>query len=223
MSLALAVFDLDGTLKQARDPYVFLHRSLGTWAAAEAFLEQGVSGQLAYDDWLRLDASLWRGISRAAMEAAFRRNPYLPGARETVRALQQAGVRVAVISTGLNVHAEQVQAELGLDRVVANELLFESGCATGQAIAHVSEGGKAQVLARLQLEFGVASHDCLVVGDGASDAAMFPLARLGVAVNPVSEQVRQAAGLVLDAPNLRPLLPQLRKVLPGWIPTSSRS
>jgi len=35
--LRLAIFDLDGTLKEARDPYVYLHSRLGTLAASEAF------------------------------------------------------------------------------------------------------------------------------------------------------------------------------------------
>ena len=218
MSLRLAIFDLDGTLKQARDPYVYLHQRLGTWEVAQAFFAQGVSGQLPYSEWLRLDASLWKGVSRAAMEAIFRDNPYLPGAQETVHTLRQAGVRVAVVSTGLNVHAELVQAELGLNWIIANELLFEDGLATGAARERVPEGGKGQIVEQLQAELGVPPADCLAVGDGTSDAAMFARVRIGVAVNPSSDQVRSAAGLVLDSLDLRPLLSKLRETVPGWLP-----
>jgi len=218
MSLRLAIFDLDGTLKQARDPYVYLHQRLGTWEVAQAFFDQGVSGQLPYSEWLRLDASLWKGVSRAAMEAIFRDNPYLPGARETVCTLRQAGVRVAVISTGLDVHAQLVQAELGLDWIIANELLFEDGYATGAARERVPEGGKGLIVEQLQAELGVPPADCLAVGDSTSDVAMFARARIGVAVNPSSDQVRSAAGLVLDALDLWPLLPKLTEAVPGWLP-----
>jgi phosphoserine phosphatase len=218
MSLRLAVFDLDGTLKQARDPYVYLHRRLGTWEASQGFLEKGLSGELDYDEWLRLDVALWKGVSRAEMEVHFRDNPYLPGARETIRALKEAGVPVAVISTGVQVQAEQVQADLGLDRIFANEVLFEDGRATGAARACVPERGKGQIVARLQAEFGVEPGDCLAVGDGTSDMDMFSLVRVGVAVNPLSDKVRLAAHLVLEAPDLRPLLPRLDAMFPGWIP-----
>ena len=68
MALRLAIFDLDGTLKQVRAPYVFLHKRLGTWEAAQAFSAKGMAGELSYDDWLRFDASLWKGVSRATME-----------------------------------------------------------------------------------------------------------------------------------------------------------
>jgi phosphoserine phosphatase len=219
MVLRLAIFDLDGTLKRARDPYVYLHQCLGTWEASQAFFSKGLAGELDYDEWLRLDAALWKGVSRATMEALFREDPYLPGAQESVRALKRAGVRVAVVSTGLSLHAEQVQADLGLDYVLANEIFFENGQATGEAQAHVPEGGKGQIVARLQADFGVKPGECLAVGDSSSDAGMFAHVRLGVAVNPSSERVRAAAGLVIEAPDLRPLLPRLNEILPEWIPT----
>ena len=218
MSLRLAIFDLDGTLKQARDPYIYLHQRLGTWEVAQAFTVQGLSGRLPYGEWLRLDASLWRGTSRTAMEAAFHDNPYLPGARETVCALKQAGVRVAVVSTGLSVHAELVRSELGLDWIIANELLFQDGHATGAARERVPEGGKGPIVEQLQAEFAVPPADCLAVGDSASDVDMFARCRVGVAVNPSSAQVRSAAALVLDAPDLWPLLPRLREIIPAWLP-----
>jgi phosphoserine phosphatase len=44
MVLRLAIFDLDGTLKQARDPYVYLHQGLGTWEACRPFTAQGLAG-----------------------------------------------------------------------------------------------------------------------------------------------------------------------------------
>ena len=219
MSLRLAIFDLDGTLKQTRDPYVYLHQALGTWEASLAFHEQGLSGEIDYDEWLRRDAALWKGIAQDRMEAVFRSNGYLPGAQETVTALQRAGVKVALVSTGLLVHAQQVQAELNLDRIVANEIFFEGGCATGLARTHIREGGKGPVVEKLQAEFGVQPEECLAVGDSLSDVAMFGRARVGVAINPSSDQVRNSAHLVLEEPDMRPLLTKLHQFAPGWVPT----
>lgn len=217
MSLRLAIFDLDGTLKQAQDPYIYLHKKLGTWEAAQAFTGKGLGGQLDYEEWLRLDAWLWKGIERVTMEAAFQKNPYLPGAQETVQTLKRAGVYIAVVSTGLLLQAEQAQADLDLDRIIANELLFEHGIATGEARCHVREGTKGPIVAQLQAEFGAEPADCLIVGDGASDVDMFAYAHLGVAVNPSSEHVRLAADLVLETPDLRPLIRRVEEIVPGWL------
>lgn len=217
--LRLAIFDLDGTLKRARDPYVYLHKRLGTWEASQAFFQQGLSGALAYEDWLRLDAELWKGVSRSTLEEMFRENPYLPGARETVVELKRRGVRVALVSTGLLLHAQQVGAELGVDRIVANEIFFEDGRVSGKVQVHVPEGGKAQILRRLQAEFGVHAGECLAAGDGTSDAAMFSLVRLGIAVDPATDLVRQAASLVLEEPDLQPLITLVQEAFPAWMPS----
>jgi phosphoserine phosphatase len=218
MPLRLAIFDLDGTLKQAPDPYVYLHGRLGTWEAAQAITAKGLAGDLAYEEWLRLDAALWKGISRSMIEAALRENPYLPGAQDTIQALKQAGVWVAVVSTGLSLQAEQVQADLAVDSIFANEILFHEGRATGEARCLVPEGGKGPILDRLQAELRVGPTECMAVGDGDSDVDMFARVRVGVAVGPTSEAVRAAATLVLPSRDLRPLLPRLRALLPGWVP-----
>lgn len=217
--LRLAILDLDGTLKRAPDPYVYLHEKLGTLDASQLFFQQGVSGQVDYEDWLRLDAGLWKGVSRRAIEAHFRENPYLPGAREMVAELQHTGVQIAILSTGLLVHAEQAGKELGINRVVANEILFEKGLVSGEVRVHVPEGGKGEAARRLQAEFGVHRDECLAVGDGISDADVFPLVRLGVAVNPSSDRLRQVAGMVLEKPDLRSLIAQVCEVYPAWIPS----
>ena len=218
MPLRLAVFDLDGTLKRARDPYVYLHKKLGTWEAAQAFTREGLTGNLDYEAWLRLDASLWKGVERTEVESIFRQNPYLPGAKETVARLKRAGIQVAIVSTGLRTHAEQVQADLDIDSIVANEILFEDGRVSGEALAHVPEGGKGLVVARLQAKLGVAADECMAVGDGDSDKDMFDQVRIGIAVNPSSERVRAAASLILEEPNLNPLLTELERFAPGWCP-----
>jgi phosphoserine phosphatase len=221
MPLRLAIFDLDGTLKEARDPYVYLHERLGTLEASHAFFARGMAGEIPYEEWLRLDVGLWKGVPRARLEELLRANPYLPGVRELVAALRRAGVRVAIISTGLNVHAQLVADELGVDRVVANELYFEDGCCTGQARAWVPIGSKGLIVQQLQAELDVRPDECLAAGDTTSDVDMFGKVRLGVAVNPASDAVRRAAGLVLEDPDLRPFLARLAEVWPDWTPTSN--
>lgn len=74
------------------------------------------------------------------------------------------------------------------------------------------ERGKGPIVTQLQAELGIGP------GDSSSDADMFTHVQIGVAVNPSSEQVRAAAHLLLQEPDLRPLLPRLRAMVPGWLP-----
>jgi len=207
--LRLAIFDLDGTLKEARDPYVYLHSRLGTLAASDAFFADGFAGKISYAEWLRLDAALWKGTPVATLQALFRENRYLPGAEETVRALKRQGVRLALVSTGIQIHAEMVAQELGFDRVFCNYVYATDGILNGETRVGVPEGGKGAIVDALLAEFGVAPSEALAVGDTRSDADMFRRVGVSVAVCPNHEAARQAASLVLEQPDLTPIVPWL--------------
>lgn len=225
--LRLAAFDLDGTLKQARDPYVYIHRRLGTLEASEAYFEAGISGAIPYEEWLRLDVSLWVGTPRATLERLLRENPYLPGAQETVAALKAAGVRVVIISTGPLLHAEMVAEELSIGPVVGNELFFdgdpERPVISGRVRAHLALHEKGLALERMQAQFGISPAECLAVGDTFTDVPMFERAAVGIAVCPNKPEVAAAADIVLPEADLRPLLPRLHEYAPHLWPGLSQS
>jgi phosphoserine phosphatase len=220
--LKLAVFDLDGTLKAERDPYVYLHRKLGTLEAAEAFTAKGISGELPYEEWLRLDTGLWTGQPRRLLEQHLRDNPYVPGARETVAALRNRGVTVAIISSGLLLHAEMVAEELAIGPVLGNEIGFDgegdSAVVNGHTTVHVPYGSKQAVLGRVQADLGVTPAETLAVGDTRSDLGLFSLAAVAVAVQPDHPSVASAAHIVLPDADLRPLLGRLGQVAPHLWP-----
>ena len=206
MRFKLALFDLDGTLKRERDPYVYLHKKLGTWDQTHSFFQLGMEGKISYADWLRLDAELWAGQPVERVLSLLRANPYVPGAPEVLRTLKRAGVIVALISTGLTLHTDLVQAEFGLDHAFANEVLVADGRLTGESVERVPEGGKGLIADRLMADLAVDPAAMLAVGDSTSDIALFERAGLSVAVNPSSQAVRAAADIVLEEPDLRPLL-----------------
>ena len=215
--LKLAVFDLDGTLKQAPDPYVYLHERLGTLEAAEVFTARGLSGEIPYDEWLRLDTGLWTGTPRSVLVRHLHDNPYLPGARETVAALKAAGVIVAIISSGLLLHAQMVAEELGIGPVIGNELFFDGEddpLVTGQVRTHCPYGAKRPILEQMQAQLRVTPAETLAVGDTRSDLGLFELAAVKVAVNPNHPHVAVAADIVLPDGDLRPLLDRLHGVAP---------
>jgi phosphoserine phosphatase len=215
--LKLAVFDLDGTLKQAPDPYVYLHERLGTMEAAEVFTARGLSGEIPYDEWLRLDTGLWTGTPRSVLVRHLHENPYLPGARETVAALKAGGVIVAIISSGLLLHAQMVAEELGIGPVIGNELFFDGEVdplVTGQVRTHCPYSAKRPVLEQLQAQLRITPAETLAVGDTRSDLGLFDLAAVKVAVNPNHPDVAVAADIVLPDGDLRPLLSRLHAAAP---------
>jgi phosphoserine phosphatase len=209
--LRLAVFDLDGTLKEAPSPWMYLHHALGTEHEAEKYRQQFHAGQITYLDWARLDSALWRGVELARVEAIFRDSAYRPGVHELFQFLQRHGVLTAIISTGLGLQARQVAAELGVWRTIANELIVQDGRLVGQTMVNVEEHTKGQLMTQLRAEAGARIEECLAVGDGPADVDLFAGAGLAIAVCPRNERVRQAAHMVIEDGDLSRIISVLQE------------
>jgi len=194
--LRLAVFDLDGTLKQAPSPWQYLHERLGLWDQGLVHKRWFQAGRIDAAQSARLDAALRAGIERATLEELFRRDPYRPGAREVVAFLRERGVPRAIISSGLAIQAELVAQELGIDRVRAIELVVRDGRLTDKVVLNVTEDSKEDSMRAVRAEFGAFPQECLALGDGSADVDLFAQAGLSVAVCPLSERVRAAANVV---------------------------
>lgn len=216
MALKLVFFDLDGTLKLCPDPYQHIHEHLGLPEVARDFAAMFERSEIDSDEWIRRDVALWRGQNRSEMLDLVRQIPYTPGARETVRRLKTRGIRIAVVSTGLQIHADTVKAELGLDHAVANQIVFDGDAATGEVVIQVHEEDKASVVSDIMEIEGVSPHECLAVGDGEADIGMFETCRVGIAIRPASDEVRRAADSVLEDGHLGNLIPAARALVPEW-------
>ncbi|NLE76912.1 MAG: HAD-IB family phosphatase [Chloroflexi bacterium] len=216
--LRWAVLDLDGTLKVERDPYMFLHRRLGTAAEAEVLLQDGLSGRIPYRQWLEQDVALWRDQPLSRLRALLQEDPYRPGAAALVRELRRRRLELAIVSSGPSIHAELVAEELGVPRVVANEVLVRDGLVTGEVGRCVPLHGKGLVVQGLLEAWGADPAQTLALGDSESDIAVFGLVGLAVAVCPQSPKVVQAADLSWDGQGLQPLLQALRDLDPALFP-----
>ncbi len=150
--------------------------------------------------------------SRAAVDALARLylETIVPGARETVRALLDAGVRVRVISGGLRPAIIAVARELGIadDDVAAVDVYFSAdGAYAGYDVASplARSGGKRVVVEEWLPEL---PRPILMVGDGATDLEVQGLvdrfvAFAGVVARPA---VIEAADEVIRENSLLPVV-----------------
>ena len=216
VALRAVFFDLDGTLKPCRDPYHHIHYQLGFGEKTEQFARMFRQGEIDSDEWIRHDVALWQGVSRRHLVDYLREIPYTRGAVELVRTLRSTGAITAVVSTGLQLHAELVQADLDLNYALANEVVFEAGIATGEVVIHVHEADKKSIVQRIIATEGLCPDECMAVGDGESDIGMFESCRIGVAFRPTCNRVRQAADLVIEEACLANVLPAVCELVPDW-------
>lgn len=216
--LKLAVFDLDGTLKQVPSPYSYVHHALGVHEEAARILARYRSGELSYVQWGEEEIALWRGLEVTRLVEIVSEIPYWPGAQEFVGRLKAAGVCVALVSAGFDVHVRRCAEELGVDHAYYNQLVIDDGRLTGGFMAGVNSHNKGDLVRELQGRFGATRAETLVAGDIDQDTTMFPEAALSIAVAPADPSVGEAADLLLADGDWRPIWERIEAVRPGWLP-----
>jgi phosphoserine phosphatase len=203
----LVLLDMDGT--------VLMGRSLS--ALAHAFgLEEKLRQLDAEKERLGLSerevaariAQLFSGRPLRELKRIVDFIPFTPGAVWWVKRLRQAGAQVALVSDSWRPLVGRVARRLGVDLVWANDLETELGLVTGRILPppcpkRLPEGCrkhavcKLYALESLSQRLGIPREHTLAVGDGTVDVCMLREAGLGVALNPKSPEVAQAADLVV--------------------------
>jgi phosphoserine phosphatase len=134
----------------------------------------------------------------------------MPGAVETFAILKRVCLKTALISAGVSVLAERLNAVLELDYVYANKLLTDrQGLLTGEGEGTVGLLNKLDVLKKLAAVENVSLQECIVVGDSLYDVPMFKEAGLSIAFNADDHSVEEAADVVVKRKDLREILPYL--------------
>lgn len=207
--LRLVVFDVDGTLMKVASSWQFLHERLGTWDRGKQYAEQFFGGAITYDDWARLDASLWRGLKLEKVRQIVDSIPYAYGAREVITTLKRNGFKVVLLSAGLSLVTERIAREIGVDDSLANELKIENGLLTGEVKVNVSVDNKDKALLRMLKKFNLGIDECAAVGDDETLIPLFERVGFSIAFNPRSWVVEKQADVVVKSGDLRRVLPFL--------------
>jgi len=209
--LKLAIFDIDGTLRRVRDPWIHLHNHLGVADLAKDFPARWQKGEISYDEWAELDAALWRGYSRENIVEALELNPFRAGARELVDWFNSRSIPCVGISSGLSVFNDVTAAELKIKEIISNELHFEGDICNGKIAIHVNEENKGRVMDEVLQRYRITEEQVVAFGDGTADIPLLAKAGLGVAICPSSEMVIFSAGHVVGDEPIDRVLPIVEK------------
>jgi phosphoserine phosphatase len=207
--LRLVVFDVDGTLIRVESSWQHLHEQLGTWDRGRKYAERFFRGFITYEDWARLDASLWRGLPLERVQRIVNDIPYTDGARDAITTLRRRGLVVVLLSAGLSIVTDRIRGEIGVDDSLANELVVKDGFLTGEVKVNVSFRSKDEALHRILERFDVTPDECAAVGDDETLIPLFEKVGLGIAFNPRKKVVERRADVVVKGNDLRQVLPHL--------------
>ena len=192
-SLRLAIFDIDGTLRRVRDPWIHLHHHLGVAEQTKDLPARWQRGEITYEQWAQLDASFWRGSTRDTIVAALGTNPFRDGARELIDGFTLRAIPCVGISSGLSIFNEITAAELGIKEVISNELQFDGDICNGEISIQVNEENKGEIMDQILERYLVGDEQVAAFGDGRADIPLLKKAGLGIAICPSNDKVRSSA------------------------------
>ena len=191
--LRLALFDIDGTLRRVRDPWIHLHHHLGVAEQTKDLPARWQRGEITYEQWAQLDASFWRGSTRETIVAALRTNPFRDGARELINWFTLRAIPCVGISSGLSIFNEITAAELEIKEVISNELQFDGDICNGEISIQVNEENKGEIMDEILERYSVGDEQVAAFGDGRADIPLLRKAGLGIAICPSNDKVRSSA------------------------------
>ena len=191
--LKLAIFDIDGTLRRVRDPWIHLHHHLGVAEQAKDLPARWQRGEITYQQWAQLDASFWRGSTRETIVTALKTNPFRDGARELIDWFTLRAIPCVGISSGLSVFNEITAVELGIKEVISNELQFDGDICNGEISIQVNEENKGEIMDEILERYSVRDEQVAAFGDGTADIPLLRKAGLGIAICPSNDKVRSSA------------------------------
>lgn len=183
MAMALLhLFDLDGTLMFGSAAPVEISRQLGL-SAEIAELERSFSArEIGPQEFSVAAHALWSELTPAHVRAAFDGSPWLAGIQEVWREIRERGDYCAVISLSPSFFVELL-LEWGAH--AAHGSVFPTVPFTGpmEVSGILTPEGKVTVADRLCAQFGVSRGDCVAYGDSMTDAVLFEVVPVSVAVN----------------------------------------
>lgn len=199
----LIVFDMDGTVISGLNSWQKLHEHFGV--ENQANLRDYIEKKIDYAEFMRRDIKLWQPpphideIKRVLLDYEFQ-----PHAKSVIKKLKDLGLKICIVSAGIDIRAKDVGDKLGVKCTVANGLRVDNnGFLMGEGILRVDLLKKEKALEKVAKSYGFKLDECIAVGDSRFDKSFLSAAGLGVAYKPAEELV-QSADLVIE--DLREIL-----------------
>lgn len=205
--IKIVVFDLDNVIidGEAID-------EIGKLANVEneiaEITEKAMQGEIDFETSIKDRVKLLEGTSIEDIQKVADELPLMDGAEETVKALKDEDLKVAIISGSFDVVADVIKDKLGLDYVYTNSFIVEDGKLNGEVEGPLVSGTKLDVLNDLVSNEDISLEEVVAVGDGANDISMIEAAGTGIAFN-AKPSVKEIANIVVDEKDLTKVLEEI--------------
>lgn len=212
--IKFVAFDMDGVLTDCKSSWYFIHKHFGTDNMKN--IELYNNGIIDYPTFVYLDVKLWLDkkpdLKIYDLIEIYKKMPLMKNAKETVDELKKMGIKVAILTGGLDILAKIVCEKVGIDEYYANGLkTYDDGRLTGEGIIRINPYHKDDILKKIMDERNLKKNEVAVVGDGEVDIPMFKLVETSIAFDPITEEVERNAKYVIKEKDLKLILPIIQK------------
>ena len=171
----VVVFDCDGVLVDSVSSWKTLHDHFGTDNSHN--LKRFINGELTDVEFMRSDIQMWKEIQdpiyRDELFRSYSGVKIMPGAKELVAELKEAGVFVAIVSAGVDLFVASIASMLKVDDWIANGFEFnEDDTLSDEGICRLHASKKDLIIQKILDMQGFDAKDCVSVGDSEMDLSM---------------------------------------------------
>lgn len=177
------IFDLDGTIIKENSAWEMLHKY---FKVDPSFVEKNKElydkETIDVDKWIEMDIKLWKNPNKTTIENVLKKYTLIEGIKEFVSYLKNRGFILGIVSSGIDILAENVANELGIDICYSNTLLFdERGFLIGGK-GNVDLLNKKEIIKNLSEKFNIPLKNFIIIGDTRYD--MIDGVGIKIALNP---------------------------------------
>lgn len=214
--LELVVFDMDGVLTDIISSWKYIHDYFKT--TNERSVLDYLKGKIDDMEFIKRDVFLWKENGKLTTQdrlvEILSDVKIMKGAKECIASLKDNEVKTAIVSAGLDILAERVGEELGINYVLANGIRTdEQGHLNGAGVIGVRLMYKDLSVKNLAEKQNIPLERIAAVGNSCYDIPMFEISGLGIAFNPEDDCIRDAADVIVEGKDLCKILPCLERYI----------
>jgi len=215
-TLELVIFDMDGVIADTISSWKYIHDYFGS--SNERSVNDYLKGKIDDAEFIKRDVSLWREngkpVTRNKLVEILSNVTLMNGAEKCITRIKKYNVKTAIVSAGLDILAERMAEELGIDYILANGIKTDgNGRISDEGIIGVRLMYKDKAVSRLSSRLGIPLERIAAVGNSCFDIPMLETCGLGIAFNPEDDCIRQRADVVVEGNDLVEILPVLEKYM----------